>query len=100
MFKNFCILIALCCFSLIVRAQSGTLEKVKSDASNFEAVNKHILFSTTDGKNIVHLDTAGDAGIAWLKHTNFSTGIIEFDVKQKDVLQHSFVGIAFHGTTV
>ncbi|HEX3008342.1 MAG TPA: hypothetical protein VHO90_12095, partial [Bacteroidales bacterium] len=37
------------------------------------------------------------AGVVWINDLNFSTGVIEFDVKGKDVLQESFVGIAFHG---
>lgn len=31
------------------------------------------------------------------KGIEFSNGIIEFDVRGEDVIQHSFVGIAFHG---
>ncbi len=36
-------------------------------------------------------------GVAWLKGIEFSDGTIEFDVRGKDVKQHSFVGVAFHG---
>lgn len=36
-------------------------------------------------------------GIAWLKGVTFSTGTIEVDLRGKDVLQKSFLGIAFHG---
>jgi hypothetical protein len=36
-------------------------------------------------------------GIVWLKGVNFSKGTIEFDLRGKDSLQKSFVGIAFHG---
>ena len=43
------------------------------------------------------LDAAEGAGVAWLKNIKFSTGTIEFDVKGRDVMQQSFVGIAFHG---
>ncbi len=39
-----------------------------------------------------------DAGIAWINDIRFSDGIIEFDVKGKNVLQQSFVGFAFHGS--
>lgn len=39
-----------------------------------------------------------DAGVVWLKDILFETGIIEFDVRGKDLFQESFVGIAFHGT--
>jgi len=36
-------------------------------------------------------------GIVWLKGVNFSNGVIEIDLRGKDVLQRSFIGIAFHG---
>lgn len=68
-----------------------------SSAYNFEAINRHVILHDSANKKIVHLDAAEGDGIAWLKTINFSTGIIEFDVKGKDVMQQSFVGIAFHG---
>jgi hypothetical protein len=37
------------------------------------------------------------SGIAWLKDVRFSTGTIEIDLRGKDVMQQSFIGIAFHG---
>lgn len=64
---------------------------------NFEAVNRHITVHDSANKKIVHLDAAEGDGVAWLKNSKFSTGIIEFDVKGKDVMQQSFVGFAFHG---
>jgi hypothetical protein len=36
-------------------------------------------------------------GIAWLKDVTFSSGTIEIELKGRDVLQKSFIGIAFHG---
>ncbi|HEY6900193.1 MAG TPA: hypothetical protein VI233_06100 [Puia sp.] len=51
---------------------------------------------TRDGDRI-HLDARPGDAVAWLKGMSFSTGTIEFDVRGKDVLQESFVGVAFHG---
>jgi hypothetical protein len=45
----------------------------------------------------IHLDNADGVGIAWINNTEFTNGTIEADIKGKDVLQASFVGIAFHG---
>jgi len=56
----------------------------------------------TFNRNVVPL-TDGDkkgismTGIVWLKDVNFSTGTIEVDLRGKDVMQQSFIGIAFHG---
>ena len=36
-------------------------------------------------------------GIVWLKGVTFSTGSIDIDLRGRDVLQQSFLGIAFHG---
>jgi hypothetical protein len=36
-------------------------------------------------------------GVAWLVGSDFDTGTIEADIRGKDVLQRSFVGIAFAG---
>lgn len=70
---------------------------VPSSKEKFNVVNRHISIYDLAGKKIVHLDTAEGADVAWLNNINFSKGVIEFDVKGKDVLQQSFVGIAFHG---
>lgn len=51
-----------------------------------------------DRKNVLHLDAKENAGIIWVNDIEFSEGTIEFDVKGKNILQKSFVGIAFHGT--
>ena len=45
----------------------------------------------------VHLSERADVGIAWVDGTDFSEGTIELDVRGKDVLQQSFLGVAFHG---
>jgi len=49
-----------------------------------------------DKKAIKFSEHEGD-GVAWLNGVTFSNGTIELDIKGKDVLQQSFVGVAFHG---
>lgn len=39
-----------------------------------------------------------DEGLAWIDGMDFKTGIVELDLKGQDVYQHSFLGIAFHGS--
>ena len=65
--------------------------------TNFTVVNRSIAITKNEGKTVVHMDGREDNGVAWINKINFTTGIIELDVKGKDVVQHSFVGIAFHG---
>ncbi|NLR61599.1 DUF1080 domain-containing protein [Chitinophaga polysaccharea] len=47
--------------------------------------------------SVIHLNKADGPGVAWISNQEFSNGTIEFDVKGKNVLQQSFVGLAFHG---
>lgn len=56
------------------------------------------LSSVTDQnrKGIRFSEKEGD-GVAWIDGINFTNGVIELDIKGKDVLQQSFVGLAFHG---
>jgi hypothetical protein len=67
-----------------------------SAASDFEVINRSISIENNSDKTKLHIDAAAGAGIAWIKHTNFSTGTIEFDTKGKDAVQQSFIGVAFH----
>ncbi len=68
-----------------------------SGAADFNVVNRNIVFSKNQGKTLLLMDAAEGVGIAWIKNASFSTGTVEFDTKGKDVMQQSFIGIAFHG---
>ncbi len=48
-------------------------------------------------KSGVRFDEKEGDGVAWIPGVKFSEGTIECDIRGKDVLQRSFVGIAFHG---
>lgn len=61
----------------------------------FNVVGRVISPGTTQGS--IHLNEGEGVGVAWITGQEFTYGIIEFDEKGKDVLQQSFVGIAFHG---
>jgi hypothetical protein len=45
----------------------------------------------------LRLDAHEGDGVAWWPDVQFSNGTIELDIRGKDVLQQSFVGVAFHG---
>jgi hypothetical protein len=63
------------------------------------AVNRSVTeISMGEKKKVLHFDAKPSTGIAWINDISFSDGIIEFDVKGKNVLQKSFVGFAFHGS--
>jgi hypothetical protein len=62
-----------------------------------EVYNRNVTpFTDKDIEGIRFSKNEND-GVAWLKHIIFSNGSIELDIKGKDELQQSFVGVAFHG---
>jgi hypothetical protein len=44
----------------------------------------------------IHLSAREGPGVAWIEGSDFREGTIEIDVRGKDVLQQSFLGVAFH----
>lgn len=69
--------------------------------SNDELVKEYTAFNRTISPGAetgsIHMNDAEGEGHAWLNDTKFTNGTIEVDIKGKDKLQGSFVGIAFHG---
>jgi hypothetical protein len=85
------------CFQLNVIAQSHAIQTDLSKSSYFQVINRNISILNEQSKVVVHLDAREGAGVAWLNNTTFDKGVIEFDEKGKNVVQQSFIGIAFHG---
>lgn len=65
--------------------------------SGLEAFNREITLIKDGSYKGVRLSKDEGEGVAWLKGVEFSNGTIEFDVRGEDVMNHSFVGLAFHG---
>jgi hypothetical protein len=86
------ITVILVCCTTVAHAQTINI----SSKVNFEVVNRNISVYDSAKKTIVRLDAREGDGVAWIKNANFTTGTIEFDAKGKDVIQQSFIGIAFH----
>ncbi len=61
----------------------------------WKVVNRNVSLISEDGKKGIRFDEKEGVGVAWLEDHKFKNGTIEFDVKGKNVLQKSFVGIAF-----
>jgi len=93
--------IIFCCagvFNLNGFAQQKFIQPDLTDENNFQTINRTVNLSKNEqGKAIVHLDAKAGDGAVLIKNITFTTGTIEFDLKGKDVMQESFVGIAFHG---
>ncbi len=80
---------ALFCFSHFQTLGAQDLHQ------QYQITNRTLSIGPDPGS--IHLNGAEGVGIAWISGKEFTQGIIEFDVKGKNELQQSFVGIAFHG---
>jgi hypothetical protein len=87
----------------IAISASGQGNPIKYDLNSLTKTGKVQVFNRTlmpiadkEQTAVRFSEMAGD-GVAWLEGVNFTNGIIEIDIKGKDLLQQSFVGIAFHG---
>jgi hypothetical protein len=63
-------------------------------AQKIRVVNRTV--TKLDERNGIRLSASPGDGVAWVEGTDFRTGLIEVDIRGKDVMQQSFVGIAFH----
>ncbi len=59
--------------------------------------NRMLSTVTEGGRQVFRLDAKENDGVAWWPETAFTTGIIELDIRGRNVPQASFVGVAFHG---
>jgi hypothetical protein len=75
-------------------AQSIDLAAALSSA-RLRAVNRDVTPLQGDRRGI-HVDAKEGPGVVWIEGTDIGDGTIEADVRGKDVMQQSFVGIAFH----
>ncbi|WP_300604059.1 hypothetical protein [Niabella sp.] len=63
-----------------------------------EVFNRNVtLLKDSKNRSGLYIEARDNYGVAWLTGYQLENGILEFDVKGRDVLQQSFVGIAFHG---
>jgi hypothetical protein len=64
-------------------------------AGKLRAVNREV--KTLQGSpRGVHVTEKEGPGVVWIEGSDFAQGTIELDVRGRDVLQQSFVGVAFH----
>jgi hypothetical protein len=66
------------------------------EGQGWQVFNRSVSLIAQDAKRSVRFDERSGEGLALLKDYEFKNGVIEFAVRGKNVLQKSFVGIAFH----
>ena len=64
-------------------------------AGKLRAVNRQVS-RQEDTPGAVHVGEKADNGVVWIEGSDFADGTIEVDIRGKDVVGGSFVGIAFH----
>jgi len=93
--KLLTLIVTICIFSVRISAQTLTPDLQATDKWKF--VNRTAVPVTEEGKKGIRLSEAPNDGVMILKDFEFADGTIELDIKGKNVLQQSFVGVAFHG---
>ena len=64
----------------------------------WQVVNREPEVVTENGQTCIHFKAHNQqGGIAWLENFEFTNGIIEVDIKGKNVRGGSFLGVAFRG---
>jgi len=71
---------------LAQRLAAGTLKVVNREATALQ-----------ESPGAVHVTAKPGAGLVWVDGSDFADGTLELDIRGRDVVQQSFVGIAFHG---
>ena len=84
--------------SAVAQKKAGATPNLTALAqNNGTAVNRTATPLTEGTHKGIRLDQKPGDGLVWLPDVQFTNGVIEFDVRGRDVLQQSFVGVAFHG---
>jgi len=65
-------------------------------AKKLRAVNREVTPSQANPRG-VHVSEKEGNGVVWIEGSNFSQGTIDLQIRGRDVMQRSFVGVAFHG---
>ncbi len=86
--------------SNIGTAQQGSFvpnlqELVHGNGWSFQ--NRDVSLAAEGSEQFVRFDAGPGVGIAWADGRTLSNGVIEVDLRGKNVIQKSFLGVAFHG---
>ena len=79
-------------------AQNATRDFTKvADSGVWRILNRHAALGDENGRQIVRLDANTNDGMAWIVGSDFAEGIIEVDLRGRNLPGQSFVGVALHG---
>ena len=93
----FQIILLFLCGNLFAQKQEiYNLSSLKEKAK-LKIINRTIKIIKEGQINFVQLSENKEEGLVWLPIKQFGNGTIEIEMRGKNVLQKSFIGIAFHG---
>jgi hypothetical protein len=93
-------LIILLCLSNSLFAQNTKTIKLYDlhVEKKLDVVNRELEAVRENDNSFVRLsERSGTEGIVWIPVADFTNGVIELEMRGKDVFQKSFIGVAFHG---
>jgi hypothetical protein len=82
---------------ITITTNAQTITPDLQASGSWKLLNRSAERITEDGKKGIRLSEAPGDGAMILKEFEFANGTIELDIKGKNVLQQSFVGVVFHG---
>ncbi len=68
-----------------------------AEGKGMKVFNRSLSVLNDGAKKGARLSESPGDGVAYLEGVEFTDGVIEIDIRGKDVQQQSFVGVAFHG---
>jgi len=86
--------------AVVVLAASGKPQVSLDDLAagkGWKVFNRTVTAAKEDGRTVVRFDERPGMGVAWIEGLDFTDGVIEVDIKGRDVDQKSFLGVAFRG---
>ena len=102
--RDFVISTLACGAGLAVPSTSpGQMKLIEPDVAKLgegkglKVFNRSVSNLNDGARKGLRLSEAPGAGVAYLEGIEFANGLIELDIRGKDVQQQSFVGVAFHG---
>jgi hypothetical protein len=98
---RYCLLCISSVFSVLsLRAQTNGYDLVSWFQTNQLTVENRMIYPFNENrmKGLRFSARPGDGdGVAWLNGIHFKNGTIELDIRDNNIIQESFVGIALHG---
>ena len=92
--------VLLMCTVTAQASQSGSVQTIdlaeRLAAGKLRVVNREAN-SIQDRPGAIHVSQMPGNGFVWIEGTDFAEGTIEVEIRGRDVMQQSFVGVAFHG---